>query len=166
MLTVSQLPPNKELLEPVQLVGGWEYPKHPNISRLQRDAEKTIVTLEFLSRIECFVEPSFVDDQEQGERLQEQEDDNLRAKLEILRFAHGMLQGPAIRRVRRDVERHVPQLLDRLDSAVQAAVEQLAELRAVTAFLLGENDDEELGIEIIPPQEAPRSPAPSQKFEL
>ena len=113
-----------------------------------------------------FREPSFVDDKEQGERIQEQESDNLRAKLEILRFVRGMLQGPAIRRVRRDVERHVPQLLDRLDRAVKAAVEQLAELRAVTAFLVGENDDEELGIEIVPPQEAPRSPAPSQRFEL
>ena len=53
MLTVSQLPPNDELLKPVQLVGGWEHPRHPNISQLQRDAEIIVTTLNFLSRIAC-----------------------------------------------------------------------------------------------------------------
>ena len=166
MLTVSQLPPHKELLKPIQLVGGWEHPKHPKISQLQHDAERTIAALNFLSRIVCEVKPHFVDDNEDADQIQEQENDDLRAKLELLRFVHDLLRGPAIRRVRRDVARHVPHLLDSLDSSVKEAAEQLTELRSVTAFLVGEDDDERLGFEIIAPQEEPRSPAPSQKFEL
>jgi hypothetical protein len=81
-------------------------------------------------------------------------DHDVSTGLELLRSVRHLYEqlseGEATRRIEQDVKRLWPEYLPQLLQVKSEAIAQLGELRALFAFLFGEDDDLQLGFELVP----------------
>ncbi|MEY4510528.1 MAG: hypothetical protein RLZZ450_2650 [Pseudomonadota bacterium] len=71
--------------------------------------------------------------------------------LKTLRMLHVQIAGKGGDALREAIKEAAPREVVRYDRERELAVANLAELRAFVAVTVGEHDDEELGIEVLPP---------------
>ncbi len=160
---LANLPPRQDFLDPYQAISSWEQPRHPNIHKVRRDAKILISRLEYIQSLKVDLAVETADNEQDAER---NEEESVERALEILHAMRTLYQaltaGIALRRVQRDLKRHAPDLLSQFEKAVREAVDQVAQMRAFLAFIVDEDDDAQLGIELIPDIGAPREPEPSK----
>jgi hypothetical protein len=85
--------------------------------------------------------------------------------LDAFRSTYLMLTSVSMKIAERTVSIHAPDLAPRFLRTKANVVERIRHLRAAIAFLLEEHDDEELGIEIVPPPSPIGASRPSVEFE-
>lgn len=153
--TLQPLPSDFDL--PLEALMAWNA-SHRNALRVQRDAQTLIAQLDFVASLECRV--GLVRDRTPMMSVEEN-DEHLDSMLASVRRLHAELQGSTVRRVQRDVDRFTPHLRERLADSIAAARAQVEQMRAIAAFLIGEHDDVELGIELVPEAGEPMEPEDS-----
>jgi hypothetical protein len=149
---LTNLPPKEAFVEPYKRIALWDYPQHPNVQKVLRDARVLIGQLEFVAESEVGITAAVADSEQAAAERQERADERALELIQFMRDLHFQLtSGLSFHRVRRDVKRLVPHLLPHLDRATDAAIDQIVEMRAALAFFIGANDDADLGVELLPP---------------
>jgi hypothetical protein len=158
----AAFPSPDEFIEPLHAITSWKAPLDRNAARVARDASILRARLDYLVGLEVEIHNG-VDAPERVASFVAEAEEQGREALHALRLLHRELTaGLALQRVLRDVRRFAPHLEDGLRQTLAAAVDQLREMRAVLALMLDEDDDAEVGIELVPVAGAPLSPEPSR----
>lgn len=136
----------RDLVAPVQLVYSYEPTEHP---RGQSLAHRVSALMERLHRIASQkLEPRWTPHSSEDDATTARE--TWLSLLEAARAAHEALSGVGMRVLLRDVRKINPALASSLEDAAKSALDTLSERRAFIAVIIDADDDEELGIEVIP----------------
>lgn len=125
-------------------ISEYQPAKHPALVKLQRRA---LLATKRLLALAVPVPAGGEWRLDPGEETRE----NLLGALNVMRSALTILEGHHTKNFVRDVRHHLPHLSTNLEGALSAATEAARELLAFLAFIAGEPDDDELGIEVMPP---------------
>jgi hypothetical protein len=154
----SDFPVPNDFIQPFEMLTGWPSSDHRNARRVERDAKALIHQLEFIVAMHLEIEVGKPELGTQAER-----DEFMLELLQSMRTLHAeLLGGIRVRRIRRDVEHYTPQLKPALQQSIDAARARLVQMRSVLAFMTGENDDAELGVELLPDAGEPLPPEDSR----
>ncbi len=149
------------MFRPLAAMSDFVPVEHPKLSVLQKRADTTIAALHKIAELR--VELGQWSD---GEVAEAEATESWRIGLANLRILGTELEtGLATRRFARELRRHLKPTAVKFDDALALAIENVRQLRAFSAVMCGEHDDEELGIEVIPPPSSSPSRGPSVRFD-
>lgn len=153
-------------VEPASYIAAHRRVKHPNVRRLRERAALVTQSLEVLSTAEVEFNWGLVGEGEHQQTVDEllaagddvviEHDDSESfesdmAYLKGLRFAHDVLESRAASIFLADVRNHLPSMSDKLERALAEAIVVVRDLRALYGNLTAQGDDEELGVDVLPP---------------
>lgn len=161
LVATAEFPIPNDFMQPFGTLSGW-VSDHRNARRVERDVAILMSQLEFISSMHINIGVHSATPGSEPEEQQASAVEDAMDVLHAMRTLHeALVSGFMIRRIRRDVDRFAPHLKSRLNRTIDAATEQLSELRAATAFLVGEDDDLQVGIELVPEVGEPLNPEDS-----
>ena len=165
MSTVNPMP-STMMLGPIATMADYVPLEHPRIDDLRRRAQ---VTIKGLRRVADYAKTRDADIGAWGsQKSTEEASEAWRVSLRHMRATQTELEsGLATRRFMRELRADAPDLYAAFDRARLAAIDAFRECRAFAAVMADERDDEDLGIEVLPPiaEDAPREVGPSVDFD-
>ena len=149
---------------PIATIADYPGGKHPKIADLRRRAQLAIKGLRRVVEHGKNTDERDVDWVAGADA--ENVDENWRVSLQHMREMQIELEtGLATRRFVRELRKLAPDLVATFDAARIAAIEALKQHRAFAAVMADENDDEELGIEVVPKADDAPVRGPSVSFD-
>lgn len=154
------------MLGPIATMADYQPLDHPKIGDLRRRAQ---LAIKGLRRVANYAKNR---DEDPGtwktDEPAEHVIDSWRVSLRHMRATQLELEtGLATHRFVRELRSHAPDLVGSFEAIRASAIDALKQHRAFAAVMAGENDDEELGIEVVPPADETAEPTrgPSVSFD-
>jgi hypothetical protein len=158
--TASDFPVPNDFMQPIGMLACWSA-EHRSAKRVRRDAIAFMSQLDFIANLRLEITIEAAGGEHVPGSTQADRDEEMLELLQSMRAMHAELAGVRVRKLRRDVDHFAPDLRKILPKSIEAASKKIAEMRATLAFLTGESDDAELGIEIVPNAGEPLPPMDS-----